>query len=133
MELNSFGAIMGFAIEIESKLLKYYQDIYQKFNDNRVEEIVQSQEKAVKSMEQTRRENVAEMILIAIQNVKDDDYPLDISVPNSMEQSLQKAIQLEETAIAFFKTASMKIGVDDVERYLKKLVKNRQKRIELLQ
>jgi len=130
MELNSFGAVMGFAIEVEKKLCEYYQTASDTLKEEVFINLAKEQSKAITAMERTRRENVAEMILVAIQGIREEDFTMDITVPPSAQEAKQKAIALETIAIQFFQLASEKIGVDDVERFFKKLARKRQVRME---
>ena len=109
--LNTFGAIMSYAIQLESDLNDYYQDIGDESQANEAD-------KRRKNLERIRRENVLEITLEAIDGLDESDYEFDFD-----DQSEAGQMANEETAAQFYNDVAPKINVRVAQRVLKRYAK----------
>lgn len=106
--LNTFGAVLSFAIELESGLATYYTVLD---NAERAADAEQRQSK----LERVRRENVVEITLEPIDGLDEDDYPLNFDDRSPVGQTT-----LEQTAAQFYEDAAPKINVRQAQRALER-------------
>ena len=106
--LNTFGAIMTFAIDLESRLHDFYK---QAGNGERAREA----DKRRSKMERVRRESVLEITLEAIDGLSQDNYDLDL---NDISVVGQQAA--EKAAARFYTDVAPKINVREAQRALEK-------------
>ncbi|MCK4826155.1 hypothetical protein KA005_60985 [bacterium] len=138
MTLSTFGAIMGFALEMIKYSLDIYKTAAQKAQDPLLKEtlltLLREEEKNYNLMEQTRRENVTEMILEAITGLKRADYELDVKLSDTPKDPdlFKAAIILEEKEINFFNDSSVKIPFLEVSRIFRKIVQKKEKNLAKL-
>lgn len=109
--LNTFGAIMTFAIELETQLRDYYQAAG---NAPRAAEA----DKRRQNFERVRRENVTEIKLEAIEGLHEADYVLNTG---DASPAGQKAV--EEVAARFYTDTAPKINVREAQRALERAAK----------
>lgn len=112
--LNSFGAILTYAIELEGRLRDYYQAAG---NAERVRDA----EKRKTNLERVRRENVTEIKLEPIDGLHEADYALTLSDTSASGQSA-----VEATAARFYADVAPKINVREVQRALERCAKQYQ-------
>jgi hypothetical protein len=118
MSLTQFGAVLSFAIDLEDKLAKYYNDSASKLDTSHSGELLnrsKSSTKRKKKLEKTRRENVTEMTLEPITGLKEENYKLNISI-----FSLDNINSLEATIGQFYAEVGPKINVLETQRIFKK-------------
>lgn len=106
--LNTFGAVMTYAIELESRLRDYYQAIGQ------ADRAKDAESRRVK-LERVRRENVVEITLEAIEGLDEADYLMNLA--DTSEAGQQTA---EETAARFYSRAAPKINVREARSALER-------------
>jgi len=139
MELGTFGAILSFALAFEGNVTDFFTasagaagagDAAEAFAD-----LAKAGEKRLKTIERTRRENVAEMILEPISGFRSEDYALDIDVPVGATAAalVAQAVATEKTAAAYYTAASAKVSVPEVARILKKMAQQHQAQLETLE
>lgn len=138
MELSTFGAIMGFA----SKRMGYSVDIYQaaleRARDPVLKEIFQAllgeEKKNYSAMEQSRRENVTEMILEPITGLHQEDYEFDMKLSDQATDAdlLRIALNLEEKEKKFFNDSSAKVPLPEVTRIFRKIAQKKEKNLDKL-
>lgn len=139
MSLTTFGAIMGFAAEMVGETENTYKALVEKAKHPVLRETLQSLlNEAGKNrslMEQTRRENVTEMILEPISGLDPEDYRIDLKVMDSAEDMdiLKTALRLEERERKFFHDVSSKVPLPEVARIFRKITQRKEKNIEHLQ
>ena len=115
MNLGTFGAIMKFAMEIESDVTSFYESAKEKVKDQDLVEIFDSLgkrgQKRVKTIERVRRENFTEMILEQISGLDSDTYKPVTSLPDAPEDKVLRgiAIEMEKKLQAFYTQAGVKI------------------------
>ncbi len=139
MALTTFGAIMGFAAETVGQTEETYKALVQKAKDSAFKEILQfllgEGKKNRSLMEQTRRENVTEMILEPISGLRQEDYEVSLTIQDWMEDAdlLKVALVLEEREKKFFQDASLKVSLPEVARTFRRIVQKKEDNISKLQ
>lgn len=106
--LNTFGAILTYAIELEDKLRAYYQAA------GLAEQSKAADDRRVK-LERVRRENVVEITLEPIEGLDEADYVFNLSDTSAAGQ---KAI--EAAAVRFYEDVAPKINVREARRMLER-------------
>jgi hypothetical protein len=107
-ELNTFGAIMTFAIDLETRLRDYYRA---SGDSARADEC----DKRRQNMERVRRENVTEIKLEPIEGLTESTYAFD-----SGNTSATGRIDAEAAAAHFYEDAAPKINVREAQRALER-------------
>ena len=106
--LNTFGAILTHAIELESSLYDYYTAIG---NHDRAS----ASDKRRKKLERVRRENVVEITLEPIEGLDEADYALNLDDTSDAGQNA-----VENTASQFYSDVAPKINVRQAQRALER-------------
>jgi len=107
MSLNSFGSILAYAIDLESRLRDYYQAA----GSNRAADA----DKRRLNLERVRRENVTEIKLEPIDGLHEENYTLNLS---DTSEAGQKAV--EGIAAQFYADVAPKINVREAQRALER-------------
>lgn len=117
MALNQFGAVMTFAIELESSLADFYRkasaeqpELQEKYLRREKDSLSRK-----KKLEKSRRENVTEIILEPIEGINRADFVLDLATytPDHI-QSIEKIVT------TFYDLTQEKINVFETKRVLKR-------------
>jgi len=138
MALTTFGAIMGFAVEMIGRSMDIYRTAVGKVKDpvlkENVQVLLEEGKKNSSLMEQTRRENVTEMILEPIAGLQQEDYEIDLKISGASEDSdlLKAALALEEKERRFFHDSSEKVPLPEVSRIFRKIARKKEKYIDHL-
>lgn len=106
--LNTFGAILSYAIELETQLGAYYSAI----GDG---QRAKAADKRRKKLERARRENVVEITLEPIEGLDAADYALDLADVSSDGQAA-----VRRQAAQFYHDVSPKINVRAAQRALER-------------
>ncbi len=109
--LNTFGAVMTFAIEMETQIRDYYQTAGDAPR-------AADADKRRLNFERVRRENVTEIKLEAIEGLSESDYVL-----NTSDTSAAGYKAIEETAARFYTDTAPKINVREAQRALERAAK----------
>ncbi len=112
--LNTFGAILTYAINLEVQLRDYYQSAG---NSGRA----QGADKRRQTLERIRREYVVEITLEPIDGLDETNYAFDLKDPSENGQR-----SIESTAARFFADVSPKINVRQAQRALERCGKEHQ-------
>lgn len=104
--LNTFGAIISYAINLESDLVEYYKAAG---DSDRAAEA----DKRRSNLERVRRENVVEITLEAIDGLDEADYNFNFDDTSEVGQSA-----VEATAARFYEDVAPKINVRQAQRVL---------------
>lgn len=115
--LNTFGAILSYAIELESQLNDYYQALGK---DDRAK----AAEKRRKTLERVRRENVVEITLEPIEGLNESDYAMNLEDSSEAGQNA-----IETVATQFYGDVAPKINVRQAQRALERCGKEHQELI----
>ncbi|MCA9910464.1 MAG: hypothetical protein KC519_17525 [Anaerolineae bacterium] len=106
--LNTFGAIMTFAIGMETKLRDYYQSAGDSAR-------AADADKRRSNLERVRRENVTEIKLEPIEGLDESDYALDLAASSAEAQSTAESV-----AARFYQDVAPKINVREAQRALER-------------
>lgn len=106
--LNTFGAILTYAIELETRLRDYYQAAG-------VSDRAADADKRRSNLERVRRENVTEIKLEPIEGLDEADYALNLGDTSAAGQAA-----IEATAARFFSDVAPKINVREAQRALER-------------
>ena len=106
--LNTYGAILTFAIELETQLRDYYQALGQAERAN------DADKRRIK-LERVRRENVVEITLEPIEGLDENNYNLNL---NDTSEAGQNAV--ETTAVRFYEDVAPAINVRQAQRALER-------------
>lgn len=109
--LNTFGAILTYAIQLETQMTEYYK------RAGNAEQSSAADKRRAK-LERARREYVLEITLEAIEGLNEADYALDLS---DISAAAQKTVA--QTAARFYQDVAPRINVRDAQRILEKCAK----------
>jgi hypothetical protein len=109
--LNTFGAIMTYAIELETQITAYYKEAG---DAGRAADA----DKRRQNFERVRRENVTEIKLEPIEGLDEADYAL-----NTGDTSPAGQVAVERIAAQFYTDVAPKINVREAQRALEKAAK----------
>lgn len=138
MALSTFGAIMGFATEMVQQSETLYKMMVQKAKDPNLREafqaLLEEEGKNLSLTEQTRRENVTEIILEPVAGLQQGDYEVEMKGMNQAqdEDLLKMALILEEREQRFFNGVSDKLPFPEVARIFRKMAQKKEKSIAKL-
>lgn len=137
MPLNSFGAILSFAEALETKKKDFYHAAVKRVPDPEISALFESlaaeSEKHIKLIQRTRRENVTEMILEAVNDFSSKPFAIDTHLSSRPDTLVLKAKTNEGISLAFYSEASLKLAaLSEVSRTLKQLAKKQTARLEKL-
>lgn len=128
MQLGTFGAIMSFAMELESKAKAFYEADEELPVELR-EDLKNSSGKRHGRLERARREGVVELALEAISGLDGDDYAFDDEVNAGVAGGLAGAIAVEATCARFYRDAGAKMPMREVVRLFARCAQNNQENI----
>jgi hypothetical protein len=106
--LNSFGSILSFAIELETRIRDYYQAAGSSAR-------AADADKRRVNLERVRRENVTEIKLEPIEGLHEGNYTVNVEDTSAAGQSA-----LEATAARFYTDVAPKINVREAQRALER-------------
>lgn len=106
--LNTFGAIMTYAIDLEARLRDYYQSAGASAR-------AADADKRRANLERVRRENVTEIKLEPIEGLNEADYALKLDDTSPAGQAANEA-----AAARFYADVAPKINVREAQRALER-------------
>ncbi|MYD10234.1 MAG: hypothetical protein F4X02_09340 [Chloroflexi bacterium] len=106
--LNTFGAILSHAVELEAQLSAWYARIGEA-------DKAKAADKRRAKLERVRRENVVEITLEPIEGLSADDYALDLSGGSPAAQTAAAQV-----AARFYADVAPKINVRAAQRALER-------------
>ncbi|MBN2438273.1 MAG: hypothetical protein JXL20_06680 [Deltaproteobacteria bacterium] len=127
MNLSTFSAILTFALDTEDRSIAFLEKLIIRKDGIAVrptlEEIIQVKKKHRRTLETIRRENITEMILEPVRNLKAADFPSEIPQKEvkTLADGIQAVLDAETTASRFLLTASEKLNLAEVAKALKRL------------
>lgn len=132
MQLGTFGAILRFAMQLESQAVAFYEAAAQGDLADLFQEMARGSGKRLNRLERARREGVAEMILESIEGLDSSSYQMDLTADADTGQRLQQAVALEETTSLFYRDAAAKMPIQEIVRLFQQLAdENMQRQKEL--
>ncbi len=139
MDLNSFGAVLTFAEEIEQRDLQFYTDAAAEesvgVHRDMYDSFIRENKKNISLIQRTRRENVTEMILEPIRHFYRKNYQLQENPAegNDATAFLDIANARERRAFTFYTDGADKLrSLAEVSRSLKLLAKKHKRRLKLI-
>jgi hypothetical protein len=138
MALSTFGAIMNFALERVGYSVNIYKSMVQKAKDSVLKGTLQllldEEKRNYALMEQTRRENVTEMILEPITGLQQEDYEITVNLSEQPKDIdlLKVALIFEEKEQNFFSDSSAKVPLPEVARIFRKVAQKKEKTLAKL-
>lgn len=140
--MNTFGALLRFALELEERAAALYRQAARAARDARLktalEGLAREGERHRQRLERERRENINEMLLESVHGMRADDYRLELqpSLEARDPELLQMARRSEEILERFYLDAASRLSVPEVARSLVRLAeahKNHRVRLNELQ
>lgn len=141
MELGTLGAVLRFAIELESRSAEFYQKAASLAKHSLAEGVflalAEVKRKRKELLERSRRENINEMLLEPISGLKGSNYLVETELSSQMGyyDALRLAIELEEKSRRFYVDAAGRVNLLEVTRVFEKLAEenaNHKLRLESL-
>lgn len=132
MSLNTFGAILTFAIELEETLQKFYKSASALGGDSAelMEKYARKSGERKQRLIGIRQENVTEMVLEPISGLNIEDYKLNAATPTDGSAALKEATRLEQRAERFYTNAGPKINVSEPRRAFAKFAQENARRLQ---
>jgi hypothetical protein len=138
MALTTFGAIMGFAAGMVKRGQEVYQAAHEKAKTpalrDALQELLKEEGKNHSLMEMTRREHVTEMILEPVTGLRQEDYEVEVAVPQQANDAewVKVALLVEERERKFFSDCSAKIPLPEVARIFNKVARKKESNLAKL-
>lgn len=127
MNLNTFGGVMGFAVDYEGQAADWCVSAAAKAADARLKawltQVAEARAKRKKLMERVRRENVTEMILEPIVGLTSEPFEPGGAPPGTDAELRQSALKREELAEQFYLAASAKVSIPEVARIFRRIAR----------
>lgn len=112
--LNTFGAILTYAIELEANLHDFYNNVGD-------QEQAKEADKRRAKLERARREHVVEITLEPIEGLDENNYSFNFDDSSTANQAA-----VESTASQFYADVAPKINVRQAQRVLERCGKAHQ-------
>jgi len=135
MELGTFGAVMAFASQAVTQSAEFYETVSERAKGPELKELLRILQDGANrdraTMEQTRRENVTEMILEPIAGLRREEYEVRLSemAPEADAEILKTALLLEERDQRWFRDSSAKLRLPEVARIFRKVARRKEETI----
>ena len=132
MELGTFGAVMAFASQAVTQSAEFYETARERAKGPELKDVLKSLQDGANrdraTMEQTRRENVTEMILEPIAGLRREEYEVRLSevAPEADAEILKTALLLEERDQRWFRDSSAKLRLPEVARIFRKVARRKE-------
>ncbi|MCC7451194.1 MAG: hypothetical protein IT324_27535 [Anaerolineae bacterium] len=124
MSLNTFGAVVTFAIDLEGAMQRFYEAAVRVSEGDAADLFENYAKKSSKRQQRliaVRQDNVTEMVLEPISGLNQVDYEPTFATPADSKTALAEAIRLEERAERFYRDAGPKLNVTEPRRAFQKL------------
>lgn len=133
MELSTFGAILGFAMDFERQAEAYYQKGAIVAYSELFQSLAGESKKRYSKLERARREGISEMILEFISGLSSDKFEINIDA-TSVDPSvlLDQACLLEVHQERFYRAAAEKLPIKEVVRIFLRLATENERRLSQL-
>jgi rubrerythrin len=130
MELGTFGAILGFALQIEKQAAGFYKTVAGDHPGELFTDLARGARKRLARLERARREGVAEMILEPITGLDSADYAVTLNLELT---PTKQALVLEEAAARFYREAAEKMPIREVVRLFERMAGENDKNCKKLE
>jgi rubrerythrin len=136
VSLNTFGAILTFAIDLEGAMEKFYEGAVVVAGNTDTTELFENYARKSGKRKQrltaVRQDNVTEMVLEPISGLNQADYEPVVNATTDRASALAEAIRLEERAERFYQDAGPKLNVTEPRRAFQKLAQENTERLSEL-
>ena len=132
MQLSTFGAILGFAMDFELQAEAYYQKSASVAYPELFRSLAGESKKRYSRLERARREGISEMILESISGLSSEKYQINIDASVDPSVLLDQACLLEEHQERFYRAAAEKLPIKEVERTFLRLATENERRLSRL-
>jgi hypothetical protein len=122
-ELGTFGAIISFALVLETQAFAFYESIDGTKLDQTITNLLKGSTKRIARLKRIRQELVTEMILEPISGIDGDTFALEISSTPGEDSIINQAVNIEDNMGAFYTTAASLIPMKEVESAFYRLAK----------
>jgi rubrerythrin len=129
MQLGTFGAVISFALALETQAFEFYEGLNQDVFSQSGHQLLKGSQKRLNRLRRIRQELVTEMILEPITGVDSDDYVLNVLDSSDPSEVLNQALRLEENMRRFYTTTAPLIPMKEVERAFLRLAKENETRL----
>jgi rubrerythrin len=131
VSLNTFGAIVTFAIDLEGAMQRFYEEASAVGGDaaETFENYAKKSAKRRQRLIAVRQDNVTEMVLEPISGLNQIDYEPKAATPTDQASALAEAIRLEQRAERFYMDAGPKLNVTEPRRAFQKLAQENTERL----
>jgi rubrerythrin len=116
MSLATFGAILSYALGLESAAFDFYSKATEHIQESIFESLAAKAKKSISRLERLRREGITEMILEPIYGLEESDFPILSGIPEDRQGLLSRAYKHEETRRRFYEKTAQKLPIRDVAR-----------------
>lgn len=126
MDLSTFGAILSYAVELETKAAEFYGGNAQGKLEEVFTDLAGGSDKRVRRLELIRQEGISEMILEPITGFNSGDHSLD--KVSEAGEPLKQAFMIETVMGEFYSEGSKKIPIREVVRVFQRMAEDNNKR-----
>ena len=133
MQLGTFGAIVSYAIEAESRAESFYGRAPVGELAEGFARLAQGSAKRKKRLLRARQELVSEMILESIVGLDGDSYAVCLDSDQDGEAALAQAVRLETMLAAFYRDAAAKMPIREVVRLFARLADENDRRCDQIE
>ncbi len=122
MELNTFGALLKFALALEDAAVRFYEEGAEASQTEPLRgtlaALAQAGKRNRQRLERVRREHVNEMLLESVEGLKAGDYQVGAPVPSGAcdGELRSSAVSLEAVAERFYREAADRLSIPEVVR-----------------
>ena len=136
MKLNTTSAVISFSKELEDNSVKYYENLIQKYPQNKeiFLSFIKENKKNVVSVQRVYQEVISDAIegCFSFEDLDTDAYTFDTELPKDLSYSdvLEKAIKIEERIQKYYSDSAemSKSLMADIPRVFERIAKKRDKR-----
>lgn len=132
MGLGTFGAIVSFAMELEERSAAFYDSAAEATQSEMFDELAKGSHKRLDRLTRARQELIAELILESITGLEEENYHVDLDSNADEAGLISQALALEEVYGRFYQDAAEKMPIREVVRLFQRMVRENEKRLEIL-
>ncbi|HVO43201.1 MAG TPA: hypothetical protein VMT34_11285 [Aggregatilineales bacterium] len=129
--LNTYGAVLSFAIELEGALQRFYESAAPVAGDHeeQFEDYARTSAKRKQRLIGIRQDNVTEIVLEPITGLNGANYSVASAPPTSAAEALTAARRIEARAQQFYLDSGPKLNVTEPRRAFQKLAQENAERL----
>ena len=125
MELSTFGAVLRFALDLESQLAQFYTKAAGTATRESLRadlaDLAAAGERSGRRLEQVRRQQVNEMLLEPIHGIDASAYRVEPALPTDDATLLAAALHNERVAERFYQDMASLLSIPEVVRSLSRM------------